>query len=300
MDVKFLNYILEMAEQKSITKAANSLFISQSSLSQYLSKLEKELGTPLFIRTKNELLPTPAGDLYIESAKAVIDIQKNLYQNISTISKTGQLRVGISSQWALNVLTDILPTFRESYPNITIKLYENKYDPLTQVLNSGKLDMALMACTDLDTFPYDYELLREEEILFAIPSRHKYAKNFPLKKELSISEIIETFRDESFVLSDEGSTLRELTDHIFKQYHFTPMSSCDVNSNNAMQRLVSKDIGVSFIPISYSRTIPDIDYYFTNPRLFRYNVIAFRKNKQFSEAENHFMSLVKSHYFFSI
>ena len=74
MDVKYLTYVLEMANQKSITKAANALYISQPSLSQYLSKLEGELGTPLFVRTKNELLPTPAGELYIAAAKEVIEI----------------------------------------------------------------------------------------------------------------------------------------------------------------------------------------------------------------------------------
>ena len=295
MDVKYLNYIIEMAEQKSITKAANNLFISQSSLSQYLAKLEKEVGTPLFVRTKNELLPTPAGEMYLDAARNVIDIQKSLYQNISTLSHRGQIRVGISSQWALTVLTDILPAFREKYPNITIKLYENKYEPLVQVLSSGRLDMALMACVDLDAFPYNYEVLREEEILFAIPSHHRFAGNFPLKRELSIDEIINTFHDESFVLSDEGSTLRTLTDRIFREHHFTPISSCDVNSNNAMQKLVSKEVGVSFIPNSYSKTMPDIDYYYINPKVFRYNVIAYRKNAHFSDIDQYFIDLVKSH-----
>ncbi len=262
------------------------------------AKLEKEVGTPLFIRTKNELLPTPAGELYLEAAKNVIEIQQQLYHNISTLSHRGQIRVGISSQWALNVLTDVLPAFREVYPNTTIKLYENKYEPLLQVLNSGRLDMALMACVNLNTFPYDYEVLREEEILFAVPSKHKYAKNFPLKRELSIEEIIKTFHDESFVLSDEGSTLRELTDQIFREHLFTPLSSCDVNSNNAMQKLVSKDMGVSFIPNSYSMTTPGIDYYYINPMLIRYNIIAYRKNTHFSDIDEYFMHLVKNHPFF--
>ena len=78
MDVKYLNYILAIAKHKNMTIAAEELFVSQSSLSQYLSRLEQELGTPLFYRTKTELVPTPAGELYIDSAKKVVAIQKEL------------------------------------------------------------------------------------------------------------------------------------------------------------------------------------------------------------------------------
>ena len=299
MDVKYLNYILEMANQKSITKAASVLFVSQPSLSQYLSRLEGELGTPLFIRTKNELLPTPAGELYIEAAKNVIAIQKQLYRNIATLSQTGQIRVGITSQWALDVLTDILPAFQEIYPHITLKIYQNKYDSMMHLLNSGKLDLAIMAATSIEDFPYEYELLRTEEILFAIPRKHHLADQFKPGETISLDEIIRIFQNESFVLSDEGSTLRNITDLIFRRYHFSPLSSCEINSNTIMKRLVSKNVGVSFIPISYCEENTEIDYYHMEPSVFRYNIIAHRKNTVFSEIDRHFMKLVKEHSFFA-
>ncbi|MDY2627519.1 MAG: LysR family transcriptional regulator [Lachnospiraceae bacterium] len=295
MDVKYLNYILEMANQKSITKAANALFVSQPSLSQYLSRLEAELETPLFIRTKNELLPTPAGELYIEAARNVIHIQKQLYRNIATLSQTGQIRVGISSQWALDVLTDILPVFQEAYPHITIKIYQNKYDSMVHLLNSGKLDLAVMAATNLEEFPYEHELLRKEEILFAIPQMHHLAGNFKPGQVISLEEITSVFQNESFVLSDEGSTLRTVIDQIFHRYHFAPLSCCEINSNSVMQSLVSRNMGVSFIPISYSHKTTGIDYYHMDPPVFRYNIIAHRKNSIFSEIDHHFMKLIKEH-----
>ena len=285
-----------MAEQRSITKAASALYISQPSLSQYLSKLEAELGTALFVRTKNELLPTAAGELYIEAARNVLHIQKQLYRNISTLTQTGQLRVGISSQWALDVLTDILPDFRKRYPNITIKIHQNKYDSMTALLNSGKLDLAVMAATDLDNFPYSYELLRKEEILFMMPKNHHLYPQFAPNQSISLNDITNLFQSESFILSDEGSTLREVADHIFRQYQFMPLSCCEVNSNNVMQKLVAKNMGVSFIPISYSsRANEDISYHKIEPRVFRYNIIAYRKNSVFSEIDQYFMQLVHEH-----
>ena len=93
MDVKYLNYILAIAKHKNMTIAAEELFVSQSSLSQYLSRLEQELGTPLFYRTKTELVPTPAGELYIDSAKKVVAIQKELYHNIAALNHRGNIEL---------------------------------------------------------------------------------------------------------------------------------------------------------------------------------------------------------------
>ena len=91
MDVKYLNYILAIANRHNMTKAAEDLFVSQSSLSQHLSRLEQELNTPLFTRSKNELTLTPAGQLYVDAAKQVVKIQKELYQNIAALSRRGKI-----------------------------------------------------------------------------------------------------------------------------------------------------------------------------------------------------------------
>lgn len=67
-----------------------------------------------------------------------------------------------------------------------------------------------------------------------------------------------------------------------------------------MQNLVSKNMGVSFIPISYSNHTSGIDYYHMEPRIYRYNIIAYRKNAVFSEIDRYFMKLVKEHPLFGI
>lgn len=295
MDTKYLTYILEIAKQRSITKAANNLYVSQSSLSQYLSKLETEMGTPLFTRTKNELIPTPAGQLYIEAAKSVIQIQKQLYQNVSSLSQTGQIQVGISSQWGIDMMTDLLPAFKQKFPHITIKIHESKYNQQVQLLSSAKLDMAVMAVSDLSDFPYQYEFLRKEEILFAIPESHHFHISHPDTKEITIPDLIRIFKQESFILSAEGSTLRQSTDRIFRSHYFKPISVCEVNSNSAAQRLVSKDVGIAFIPASYKNSEPGIAYLSLVPGLYRDNVIAFRKGFHITETEEYLIHLIKQH-----
>ena len=92
MNTRQLEYILAIAEEKNILRASEKLFISQSTLSQTLINLEKELGTPLFIRNQRELAITEAGQYYIEAARDIMHIKEQAYDRIRSISVTGKER----------------------------------------------------------------------------------------------------------------------------------------------------------------------------------------------------------------
>ena len=124
MDTKYLSYILTIAKKENMTKAAEELFVSQSTLSQYLSKLESELGTPLFYRSKGRLTPTAAGRLYIDAAEKVMAIKDNLYQNIQNLDNRGHITIGVTSQFALRMLTELIPPFKSRFPDVTIEISE--------------------------------------------------------------------------------------------------------------------------------------------------------------------------------
>ena len=94
MDIKNPEYILEIARQQSVTHAAEKLFVTQSTLSQYLLKLENELGTPLFSREKSGLVPTEAGHVYLHAARAVVQIQNAAEASIAALKKEGFLCAG--------------------------------------------------------------------------------------------------------------------------------------------------------------------------------------------------------------
>ena len=127
MEFRELTNILTIAEEGSLSKAAEKLFVSQSSLSQFLTKLEQEIGSPLFFRAKGELTLTPAGKLYVEAAKKVIQIQKELYQNIASLDKRGHISVGVTSNFGLRMLSEIIPQFKALYPEVTIEISETNF-----------------------------------------------------------------------------------------------------------------------------------------------------------------------------
>lgn len=86
MDLKQIEYIIAISEEHSITRAGEKLFITQSALNQQLQKLEKELGTPLFIRTRSDWQLTPAGQIYVDSAKEILNIRKDAYSRIHDLA----------------------------------------------------------------------------------------------------------------------------------------------------------------------------------------------------------------------
>lgn len=129
MDVKYLNYILAIANRHNMTKAAEDLFVSQSSLSQYLSRLEQELGTPLFVRSKSDLSLTPAGrPLCGSRPKGRKNPEGTLSEHRGTEPEGPHPR-GRHLQLGLRMLTEIIPLFREQYPGIIIEITETSRQP---------------------------------------------------------------------------------------------------------------------------------------------------------------------------
>ena len=126
MDTKVCEYILEIARQKSITKAAEALEISQSALSQCLIRVEKEMGAPLFNRKKTSLSPTDAGKLYIEAAEKMVDTKRRLQAEISSMAGRKRICIGVSSVWGMDMMMEIIPQFREKYPEITLEQTEEE------------------------------------------------------------------------------------------------------------------------------------------------------------------------------
>lgn len=278
MDTKHLTYILTITERKNMTKAAEELHVSQSSLSQYLSKLEQELGTPLFIRAKGELVPTPAGQYYIEAVKKVLSIKEELYQNIHGLKSKSHITIGTTSQFGLQIIGDILPSYKKAYPDVTIEISETSVPFLTQMLLEENIDCGIMALNAIS--PFDAEqvpLVRKEEILFSIPANHPYRSQNPYNV-ISQNDIITNFKDNEFLLGKKESTLRYLADKLFESSHFHPHLMCETNSIIAIRSIIAGGGGVSFIAESCALNRSKIAYYSIKPQLFRYNALVCRKN----------------------
>ncbi len=299
MNVKHLEYILAIAENHNMTKAAEELFVSQSSLSQYLSRLENELGTPLFIRSKNELTLTTVGEMYVETAKEIVKLQKELYHNISSLSQQGHISVGVTSNFGLRMLSEIIPIYKDIYPDMSIEISETNLPGLKKLLSNKSINIGIAADINSSIFDGNAHILRKEEVLFAIPSSHKYAAEHPSGSSITsndINDIKNFFLNDNFFLSKKGSSLRMLSDQFFDSFDFDPSAYCETNSISTTRRMIAQNTGVAFIAESCSVDRDFVSYYSLTPPIYRLNLAICQKDWIMNKSEQVFFDLILNYF----
>ena len=289
MNTRQLEYILAIAEEKNILRASEKLFISQSTLSQTLINLEKELGTPLFIRNQRELAITEAGQYYIEAARDIMHIKEQAYDRIRSISVTSKerYRVGISSQEGMERFLTASGLFQKKYPGVELYATDESTKNLLKKLNMGQLALIITSLDSLQKITLPYKVLNREEILLLVPRTLPYkiwGESRRLKWEL--------LKNEHFILSKQTSTMRSITDHIFKQLGFNPDIVCELDNTSATIHMVAEGTGLAFLPSGLKVENEQIRYVSLTPKVYRYQVVIYQEEMSQNPKMTDFIDLL--------
>ena len=304
MDLRQLQYIVAIADENNITHAAEKLFITQSALNQQLLKLEKELGVPLFHRSRTDWHPTEAGEIYLKAAREMLLMKKDTYHRIHDLAQIqkGELSVGFTPGRGITMFSHVYPKFHRMHPNIQVTPRELSVQKQQALLVSGELDLGFVTLMpSQQKSSLEYIPLVSEEIMAAVPVRHPAAtpldSNSPdiTSPAPSGSELdLYILREEPFVLTYQESTLRELTDHIFESAGFKPHVLFETSSNATIATMVSGEICCGLIPAFYTRGYEDKIRFFTLPGHPTWNVMAcYHKKRYVSKAARDFVSLAE-------
>lgn len=191
MDLHQLEYIVEVANEHNISKAAQKLHISQPTLSIYLNRLEDTLGIKLFERTNNSLVITEAGEKYVDACLRILDIKEQLYKDIyeknKTIIRIGVLRSNIA------LFHEVISKFKENHPNVDISPQVGHSDELLKLLKRGKIDFAFVTSYAKDfeeeMHDFNYRILQEYELVLIL------SKKNPVYMQLDTSDGYLSMRD---------------------------------------------------------------------------------------------------------
>lgn len=294
MNTPQLDYFIEIAKQKNMNKAAEIVHVSQSSLSQYLSRLESELGSQLFYRMKGNLTLTPAGQIYYSYAVRIRNLEQEMIQRIGQISGVSRIRVGVNSIWGNALMAAITPRFHERYPDSKLELFDENHLNLKKYLQEGSIDIALLATDSLQGIAGYRKILRHEEIVFAIckdnPALGKVPGN---TSTLDIQDLISFFGKEPFILNKINSSFRSKVDHMLAESGFHPNVVCEISNMTTLRNMIGHNIAVSFMPRSAAEEGSGIQYFSITPPISRLNAIACRENLGFTEEVKHFIQLVE-------
>jgi DNA-binding transcriptional LysR family regulator len=284
MDIKNPEYILEIARQQSVTHAAEKLFVTQSTLSQYLLKLENELGTPLFSREKSGLVPTEAGHVYLHAARAVVQIQNAAEASIAALKKEGFLCVGVSF-WGLTLLTGLLPAFKSRFPDITLRIFVDDYAHLKVMMQAGRIDLAVISITEEDDRPAQGSIdLRREELVVALPREAAYCLEHPDAEFISEKQLPQALDTLDFIALDEGASIRRIEDALFRRLMYRPHVICEVEREDSATRMVDAGVGAAILSQEDVRGVRSIRSFRLDPPLYRENIMVLRRGVKRTEA----------------
>ena len=307
MTSRELLYVKTIAEAKTISKAAQKLFVAQPSLSQSLQRIEDSLGTQLFNRTASGLTLTYAGERYYQMAVRILKIYNDFENEISDINglKTGRIHIGLPNHLGTIVMAQVMTPFHRLYPGVEVFVSEENSDTLDQKLLTGELDFAVMhAPAPKDRQPLiHYELLKNDPFVIVLSSDH------PLNAQARIEDGMDypvldpgLLRDEPFLMVHKQQRIRQITDSVLKKAGISqPRILLTLKSYETARILAAQGLGVTLLPSEYARLSSGC----YTPSLLAipagYNAswsmcISTLKSSFLSNAAQMFMDLVRDHF----
>lgn len=259
MEDRRLTYILKIAEESSISSAAQKLYISQPSLSQFLQKLEKEIGCPLFDRSTTPLRPTYIGRLYLQTARQILTLKEQFRQQTDDVLnlRRGHLTIGTSPFRSTHLLAGFLPIFQQQYPGIDITLVENTTMKLETLAQSAETDLSISLLPS-NTAVFSYVPLFQEELLLVLPPQHplcaKHRLPNTLQEQLPVIDLGE-LRDTPFILMNQEQKLHHQLISLCQSAGFTPRIQLETQSMDAAQALAGAGIGATLLPDTLIRAV---------------------------------------------
>lgn len=253
MDFKQLEYIIKIAEENNITKAAEKLYISQSALNQQLLKLERELGVQLFHRSRTDWGLTQAGEIYVQGAREALRIKKDTYNKINDIAKSrrGTLSVGLTPGRGIRMFTSIYPVLHKDCPELVVTPLEMTVHSQQKALSKGELDIGFMIMGAKQRGSDSYITLGSEEMVVIIPEGHPLSRLAAPPGEPLAEIDIRQLRYEPFVLMYRESTGREVCDDIFKAAGFSPNILLETTNTASIATMVRSTLCCGIIPRYY-------------------------------------------------
>lgn len=298
MDFRHLEYIVTIAEEQKISFACERLFVSQPALSQHLIKLEKELGVALFERKNNTMLLTKAGELYVNAARQILDIKKQTYKEIGALSEssTGRFSVGLTPGRFIRIMPEVFSAFHEDYPQFRVDFIENPLAELERQLDRRKIDLLLGISSECGlpaAKNFTESLLLTEEIVLAVPVRHKLAKLAENRSRPFVLEDLSVLNGEEIATTDKSSRFRNMTDTYLARVGVRPDIIYECQDAFVMHRVTKQKECLSLIPDTYVREDKDIFTFSLSPRLY-WNLSVFtRSDSYLSKAEKHFIEICR-------
>ena len=266
-----LLYVTTIAQEGSLTRAAQKLYITQPALSHSLTGIEQALGQPLFRRESRGLVPTYAGERYCETAREILRMYGDLEQELGEIEglRRGRVLVGMTRFLSVELMPRIFPRYRELYPGINIQLWEEPSGRLLEMLSTRQLDLGVMNLTEEESErmreDYDCRLLYRDPFVIAA-ARGNPIGRFAVNRGDGELPVLDPRHLDGCAFSAvvAGQRIRRVTDRVFRQAGITPEIMFTSSSFETACRVACSGRGAAMLPRRYAAHLAnsgEADYY---------------------------------------
>ncbi|RJG42357.1 DNA-binding transcriptional regulator OxyR [Motilimonas pumila] len=241
MNLRDLEYLVALEEQKHFRKAAEKCFVSQPTLSGQIRKLEDELGVLLMERSSRKVLFTQAGlDITAKARKVLLEV-KQIKEAAKQYSEpmNGPLHVGLIPTVAPYLLPQIVPSIRQAFPELDVYLYENQTHVLLRQLDEGDLDCLILAILP-GMENYGLNPLYQESLELVVSDQHRWAQQQHVA--------LEQLSGERVLMLEDGHCLRDQAMGFCFAAGAEEDNAFKATSLETLRHMVSSDIGITLLP----------------------------------------------------
>ncbi|NQX59851.1 LysR family transcriptional regulator [Paenibacillus qinlingensis] len=287
MELLQLQYFITVARLEHMTEAAQSLHVTQSSLSKTIQRLEEDLGVPLFDRIGRKLRLNEFGSKFLLRAERALFELEQGKQELSDLSSPdhGALELAVT---AASTLPQILRAFRQKRPHLQFHVQMLTTQEMVTLLHRGEVDFCLSS-PPVQGDDIVCQIVCMDPILLAVPLGHRLA----CRTSVSLSEL----RNESFVGVKKGYGTRDLVDSVCHSVGFEPKYVYEGNEPARLSSLVEAEIGLAFLPSSARNSREQITYlHVEDHELVREIALLWHKSRYISKAAEEFREVVVAYF----
>ncbi|MHA0856914.1 cidABC operon transcriptional activator CidR [Paenibacillus sp. CMAA1364] len=241
MDIRQLQYFMEVAHHKSFTKAAEVLYITQPTISKTIKNMEEEFDIVLFDRSNKKIALTDAGKIMYEQGRQIVKSFQNLSSELQDLQnlKKGHIRIGLPPMVGSSFFPEVIGQFHEQYPDVTIQIFEDGAKKVEVDVESGLLDIGVTVLpTNLDLF-HSFTFVEEKLMLLVHPT-HALAQQDTVSLKALEGEPFVLFR-EDFAMHD-----RIITECV--RLGFQPHVVYESSQWDLISGMVAANLGIALLP----------------------------------------------------
>jgi len=292
IDIRHLEYFVEVARQKSFSKAAIISHVSQSAISKMIKDLEKELGTSLFNRTSKYVQLTDTGLIFLDQAQQVVVMFHNLtieFENKVKLEK-GKISIGLIPITSSTIFAQLLGEFKQKYPQIEIRLSEYGSKKVALAIQDGTLDTGVI-CIIPDQHYFESLSISNDPLWVIVSSQN------PISLLSSIE--LAALSKQSFILYSQDYSLHDEIINHCKNDGFTPNVIFETSQRELMTQMVAANLGIAFLPSAVCKELDTdriVSVPLTKPEIVQNTSIVWKRGRSMSHAARLWLQFAENYF----